>query len=140
MQLQVGVKVLLKREDGKILLLLRNPETYGKTVGKWDIPGGRIEPGSSLMDNLAREVREETNLQMVSTPYLIGAQDIIKEGERHVVRLTFVARTTGEPELDLNENTEYKWVTFGELRDEELLDSYVRTLLTEGNLHEDAWQ
>lgn len=76
MILQVGVKVLLKREDGKLLLVRRNEETYGKMIGKWDIPGGRIEPGSSLMENLRREVQEETSLAVTSDPRLIGAQDI----------------------------------------------------------------
>ena len=130
--------MLLKREDGKILLVLRNPVTYGKAMGKWDIPGGRIEPGSPLMENLAREVREETNLAMTSTPRLIGAQDIIKEGERHVVRLTYTAHTTGEPKLDLTENTEYRWAVFEELCAEANLDSYLRALIMEGNLHEGA--
>jgi len=139
MILQVGVKVVLRREDGKILLVRRNEKTYGKTIGKWDIPGGRIEPGSSLMENLAREVNEETKLAITSDPKLIGAQDIIKENERHVVRLTYTAYTTGEPVLDLTENSEYKWVTFEEVVDEELLDTYLRSLINAGHLFEHSW-
>lgn len=139
MILQVGVKVVLRREDGKILLVRRNEKTYGKTIGKWDIPGGRINSGSSLMENLAREVYEETKLAITSDPKLIGAQDIIKENERHVVRLTYTAYTTGEPELDLTENSEYKWVTFEEMVSEELLDTYLRSLINAGHLFEHSW-
>jgi len=139
MILQVGVKVLLKNEEGKILMVKRNEKTYGKMKGKWDIPGGRINTNSSLMENLAREVQEETNLTITSDPKLIGAQDIIVEGERHVVRLTYTAFTTGTPTLDLTENTEYRWSTFDELAHEEVLDTYLRGLIQAGNLHENAW-
>jgi len=139
MILQVGVKVVLKREDGKILLVRRNEVTYGKTIGKWDIPGGGINPGSSLMENLARDVEEETKLTITSTPRLISAQDSVKEGERHVVRLTYTAHTTGEPVLDLTENSEYKWVTFLEMADQEPLDTYLRSLINAGLLLEHSW-
>ena len=92
MNLQVGVKVFLKNEKGKILLLKRLEEKYGKTSGSWDIVGGRIEPGTSLIENLKREVEEETRLTITSTPYLIGAQDIITNDERHIVRLSLNTR------------------------------------------------
>src|SRR4051812_28259268 len=111
MTLQVGVKVFLRNPEGKILLLKRAEEKYGKTNGSWDIVGGRIDPGSSLIENLKREVLEETKLQLISEPKLIAAQDIMPNDDRHIVRLTYVANTVGDPELDLAENTEYKWVT-----------------------------
>ena len=139
MNLQVGVKVFLKNEDGKILLLKRSEEKYGKTSGSWDIVGGRIDPGTPLIENLKREVQEETQLEIISTPKLIGAQDIIPNDERHIVRLTYVATTTGEPVLDLSENTEHKWVTFEELSAEQDLDRYAKSLLSDGLLATNSW-
>lgn len=91
------------------------------------------------MDNLAREVREETGLSITSTPRLIGAQDIFVGSERHVVRLTYTAHAEGEAVLDLSENTDFKWCSFDELCEEELLDTYVRKLIESGNLHAGAW-
>src|SRR6185369_14466721 len=96
-KLQVGVKIFLRNADGKFLLLKRNPAKYGQVRGEWDIVGGRIDPGSKLIDNLKREVREETKLEIVSDPKLIFAQDIIPNEEKHVVRLSYVGDTTGEP-------------------------------------------
>ncbi|MDB5245088.1 MAG: hydrolase [Parcubacteria group bacterium] len=139
MNLQVGVKVFLKNEEGKILLLKRSEEKYGKTSGSWDIVGGRIDPGTPLIENLKREVTEETQLTITSTPKLIGAQDIIPNAERHIVRLTYVAHTTGEPVLDLSENVEYKWVTFEELAQESDLDAYAGSLVQEGLLTASSW-
>src|SRR5262245_33027108 len=108
MELQVGVKVLLKNAEGKFLLIRRSPEKYASD--KWDIPGGRIDPGSELLKNLVREVKEETGLEMTSIPKLIAAQDIMASEERHVVRLTYIGSAEGEPQLS-DEHTEYKWMS-----------------------------
>jgi len=101
MTLQVGVKIFLKNTEGKYLLLKRNPAKYPTTKGVWDIVGGRINLGSKLIDNLKREVKEETQLGIMTEPILIHAQDIIPNDEIYVVRLTYVGETTGEPKLDI---------------------------------------
>lgn len=131
MELQVGVKVFLKNPEGKYLVIRRSPEKYPETQ-KWDIPGGRIDAGTTLMENLAREVREETGLMFTGTPRLIAAQDILKVAGRHVVRLTYVGDAAeGEPILS-EEHTEYQWVTPGDLKRLEPLDSYCRALVDAG--------
>jgi len=133
--LQVGVKVFLKNTDGKYLLLHRSSEKYKDTKGSWDIVGGRIDPGSSLLENLKREVLEETKLKITSEPKLIYAQDIIlTEKERHIVRLTFTALTDGEPILDTSENVEFVWLDVEELKKQEDLDIYVKEILEKGLL------
>ena len=133
-KLQVGVKIFLKNKGGKYLLVRRSVKKYGETKGSWDIVGGRIEPGSKLIDNLRREVKEETGLEIISEPKLIYAQDIILGEEKHVVRLFYVGGTEGEPTLDTSENVEYKWLTIGEMREQEDLDIYVADILNQGLL------
>ena len=41
MELQVGVKVLLKNDQGEHLLLKRSSEKYPETPPKWDLVGGQ---------------------------------------------------------------------------------------------------
>lgn len=139
MILQVGVKVVLKNPEGKILLLRRAEGKYSKVVGSWDIPGGRIDPGTTLSENLNRELKEETGLIPASKPLLMAAQDILNFEDRHVVRLTYVARTEGEPTLDGLEHSEYQWVTFEELSKKEDLDVYVKELLVSSLLTKASW-
>lgn len=131
MELQVGVKVLLRNEDGAFLLIRRSPEKYGSD--KWDIPGGRIDPGSELLKNLVREVKEETGLDMTSIPKLIAAQDIMASETRHVVRLTYLGSAQGEPQLS-DEHTEYKWVLLARMKKLANLDSYLKRLLEDGTI------
>ncbi len=129
MILQVGVKAFLKNKEGKYLLVKRSAEKYKGASGSWDIIGGRIDPGTKLIENLAREIKEETQLPLLSEPQLIYAQDIIPNNEKHVVRLTYTALTHGEPVLDTSENTEYKWLTLDEIKKQEDLDIYVKEIL-----------
>lgn len=134
MILQVGVKIFLKNQDGKYLLMRRSPEKYPDVKGEWDIPGGRINPGSLLIENLRREVKEETRLEITSEPKLIYAQDIIPNEEKHVVRLSYTGETKGEPVLDISENVEYKWLSLAELKQHPNIDIYARKIIDGGYL------
>ena len=127
--LQVGVKILLKNKQGKYLLLRRSLKKYPEIRGRWDIPGGRINPGSTLLENLRREIKEETNLRLIGEPHLIAAQDILRSLDRHVVRLTYVGNAAGEVRLDTKENDEYKWLGQDEFEKMEDVDIYFRELL-----------
>jgi ADP-ribose pyrophosphatase YjhB (NUDIX family) len=123
-KLQVGVKVLLQNKKGNYLVVKRSSDKYKNVVGLWDIPGGRIDPGTPLIDNLKRELIEETKLLLQGTPKLLIAQDIIRLPERHVVRLTYVAQGEGEPVLD-EENTDFKWLSKEEILSLEDLDEFL---------------
>lgn len=131
MELQVGVKVLLKNPDGKYLLMRRSDYEAG-AAGKWDIPGGRIEVADGLRENLAREVMEEVGLTLTGEAKVIAAQDIFtKDGARHVVRITYVGTADGTPKLS-EEHTEFNWFTLAELKTLDHLDNYLKALLEEG--------
>lgn len=59
----LGVKALLYKNESKFLLLERNgssKETY------WDMPGGRLKKGETLLDTLQRELEEEIGLKQIN--------------------------------------------------------------------------
>ena len=138
MELQVGVKILLQNNEGRYLILRRSSAKYPEVSDRWDIAGGRIIPGTALIDNLKREVHEETQLKIEGEPKLIIAQDIIRDkngSSRHVVRLTYTGFANGTPILD-DENDAYAWLSMKEIRamPEGDLDKYFRELLESGLL------
>jgi ADP-ribose pyrophosphatase YjhB (NUDIX family) len=135
--LQVGVKVLLKNKEGKFLLVRRSLEKYPEVkTGRWDIVGGRINPGTPLIENLKREIREETGLELVGEPKLLAAQDIMPNTSRHVVRLTYVGNANGEVALDTSENDMHRWHSMDELMKLDDVDQYFKSLLTDGSILE----
>ena len=132
MDLQVGVKILLKNEDGKYLVVRRSAEKYPEVGAKWDIVGGRINAGFSLLENLKREVLEEIGLEIKYEPKLITAQDILKK-EIHVVRLTYLGLADGEVKLS-DEHSEYRWFSLEEISKLEPMDSYFKEVLSKFDL------
>jgi len=57
----------------------------------WHFPGGGVEPGESLVESLARELKEEGNIRVVGTPPLHGIfQNPGASGRDHVA--VFVVR------------------------------------------------
>lgn len=130
MILQVGVKILIKNRDGKYLLLHRSIKKYPEVNGKWDIVGGRIEPGKTLIENLRREVKEETTLNLLGEPRLVFAQDILRGKIKHVVRLTYLGKAKGKVVINKKEHDEYKWFSLKELRRLDDLDMYLKKILT----------
>jgi ADP-ribose pyrophosphatase YjhB (NUDIX family) len=86
-------------------------------------------PGTALVENVRRELVEETSMTgEVSSLQLLAAQDILRM-DKHVVRLTYTGTTTDKNvQLD-SDHTEYKWVSLEEMKTLKGLDEYVRKLL-----------
>lgn len=49
-------------EEGRILMVANHRDLGEGPVLCWDVPGGGVEEGESLVDALVREMREETGL------------------------------------------------------------------------------
>lgn len=69
----LGIKALLRRHDGRILLLQVNPKKLrGEQRQYWDLPGGRVQRGDTVVDTLRREVREETGIDALNAIKEVG--------------------------------------------------------------------
>jgi len=65
--------------DNKVLLLKKNPGLFG--AGKWNAPGGKLQPKESAEHCAIREVNEETGLK-VQQPRKIGTLVFFKFNKR----------------------------------------------------------
>ncbi len=112
MELQVGVKVLIRNDTGKYLFLKREQPLSDGTYS-WDIPGGRIYSDEPILAGLKREVLEETGIDISNTTLqILNSQDIfITNNNLHVVRLTYVANCLNEAIILSDEHSEYRYLS-----------------------------
>ena len=113
MNLQIGVKVILRNSSGELLFIKRAQRLENTADALWDIPGGRIEPHESLDEALRREIKEELGIELHGTPQLLNAQDIfVSSKDLHVVRLTYLL----DSDIDIavvqlsNEHQDVTWL------------------------------
>lgn len=62
----LGVKAIIRNAAGKVLLLKVNPKKlHNISEAYWDIPGGRIQRGSTVEETLQREIEEEIGVKEI---------------------------------------------------------------------------
>lgn len=113
---RIATKALIVNEKGQILIL-REANTYdeGTNAGRYDLPGGRLNPGEAFLDGLKREVDEETGLQIeVGKPiYVDEWRPVIKGVQNQIVAIFFACKlSAGTQNVRLSEDhDDYKWVS-----------------------------
>lgn len=59
----IGAKGLIRNNRGQVLLLLADVSNHSKNIDPyWDIPGGRVQKGGTILDTLIREIQEEIGI------------------------------------------------------------------------------
>ena len=91
----VGVGAVIM-DDGKVVLVKRRFEPL---AGQWSLPGGRLELGETLEAGLAREMLEETGLEVEVGPVVDVFDRILLDPERkvryHYVLIDYLCRPIG---------------------------------------------
>jgi len=124
-EVAVGAVVVRNRH----LLLVRRGR--GVSVGRWSLPGGRVESGELLADALRREMAEETGLD-VRVGGLVGIAERISD-QAHYVILDFWAETDGTP-MAGDDAAAVLWADSDVLRRLELVDGLLDFLSVHGVL------
>ena len=122
----VGAIVL---EKGELLLVKRDREP---ARGRWSLPGGRLEWGESLREGCAREVKEETGVE-IEVEGLAGIAERIlpdDDGEvvYHFVIHDFWAAPRSRETIPGDDVSEVRWVAVGELGELPLTDGLLEFL------------
>ena len=83
----IGVSAIVFDDYGRVLLIRRGKPP---AQGLWHAPGGKLEPGESLLEGCCREVREETGVEIVPGPIMAVVERRV-EGFHYVI-VDFLAR------------------------------------------------
>jgi 8-oxo-dGTP diphosphatase len=106
-------------DQDRVLLVQRGQEPL---KGAWSLPGGVVEVGETLEAALAREVREETSLDIVVGPVVEVLDSIRRDAggraEYHYVIIDYACRVrSGTPIVPANgtDAADVRWVPLSEL-------------------------
>jgi 8-oxo-dGTP diphosphatase len=109
----VGAAIM---RDGRVLAARR---TFpAEAAGRWEFPGGKVEPGETPSDALVREIAEELGCTIEVTSWL---PERVAIGERHVLTVARAVLVDGDPRP--HEHDEVRWLGPGELDDVDWLDA-----------------
>ncbi len=112
-------------DDPRHLLAARRA-TPASLAGRWEFPGGKVDPGESPEEALHRELREELGVRVGLGPEIVGPDaGAWRLSTRYVMRLWLVEVVAGTPE-PLVEHDELRWLPRGQWLDVPWLDADVR--------------
>jgi 8-oxo-dGTP pyrophosphatase MutT (NUDIX family) len=121
---KVVAKALITDNSGNLLMLFRGM-THPNFPGHLDLPGGEVEENEEWNKAVAREVMEETALQIDSSS-LKKSLEKSYPNVTHVLYTTTLTDTSPKPSLSW-EHSGYKWYTKNDLLKKSLpkgVDSY----------------
>jgi 8-oxo-dGTP diphosphatase len=101
--------------DGRVLAARRT--TPPVAAGRWEFPGGKVEPDESPEAALVREIAEELGVEIELTQWLDGAAPI---GSTHMLTVALARIVAGDPEP--TEHDRIRWLTAAELDDVDWLE------------------
>lgn len=111
--LVVGAAII---NHGKIFIAKRS--TSGKNFGKWEFPGGKIEPHEHEKEALKREIREELEWSILVGPHL--SKTFATINDKNICLNIYLAELiSGNLEPKLNVHSAFRWVLPEELSEYE---------------------
>lgn len=105
----VGAAVI---RDGLILAAKRGEKM--SLPGKWEFPGGKVEPGETREQSLIRELNEELGIDVRVEQFV--ARGVVETADLRVELDVFICSITqGEPRA--HEHAELRWLESAQLSD-----------------------
>ncbi len=99
--------------SGRDLLLIQRGREPAK--GLWAVPGGKVEKGERLRDTVAREVKEETGLEVEIGEVVWAGESIGDHG--HIVLIDYLAEVSGGTLKAGDDAADVAWVDIDEASD-----------------------
>ena len=115
-------------DDGNLLLVRRG---RGPAAGEWSVPGGRVEPGETLVEAVVRELLEETAVEGVCEE-MIGWVERIGDGYHFVILDFRVNVLPGAEPVAGDDAVEAAWVPLHDVAELNVVEGLVEFLHDHG--------
>ena len=122
------MKAVIVDGEGRTLLIRRSKANKNFT-GKWEWPGGKVDPGEDFAVAAIRETKEETGLDVELTGVAGVAQ--FEMPKAFVAMLCMEAKIIGGEMQLSREHDDYQWVPLARLAEMDLIDGSVRDCMLE---------
>lgn len=107
----IDVVAALIIKDNKILIAKRSTGDES-LLGKWEFPGGKVEPNETEISAIEREIKEEFELDVKSKRYITNN---VCEYPSKIVNLKLYECDYISGKFHLHDHSEYKYVTLDEI-------------------------
>ena len=121
------VGAIILNEKNKVLIMSRKTDDFMGGID--ELPSGNMEQGENIYDALVREVKEETNLDIVNVKSYIGSFDYISGSGKKSRQYNFVLDVKNTENIILTEHDEYNWLTIEEIRKSNKITNEVKYIL-----------
>ncbi|WP_327234667.1 (deoxy)nucleoside triphosphate pyrophosphohydrolase [Streptomyces sp. NBC_01317] len=103
-------------DRGRLLAARRSAPP--ELAGRWELPGGKVEPGEGPEQALVRELREELGVETRPVERIPGQWPL---GRGHVLQVWTARLLSGEPR-PLEDHDEVRWLGLDEVHTVDWLD------------------
>lgn len=126
--IRFGGKVLILRESSKYI--------DGTNVTKYDVVGGRIQPGQRFDESLLREIDEETKLKVtLGKPFFVNEWRPVVKGEQwQIVGTFFVCEATSAKVVLSDDHDSFEWIDPNDYKNYNLIENLVPAFETYNHL------
>ena len=100
----INVVAAIIKKGNKVFIAERG---YGEFKGKWEFPGGKIEPGETGEEAIVREIKEELKSDIEVEQFFYEIND---KHEDRVFNVKFYICRLVKGDLVLTEHLNSKWV------------------------------
>jgi 8-oxo-dGTP diphosphatase len=104
--IRVAVGIIVD-SDGNLLLCQR--PSHKPYPLQWEFPGGKVEPGESLVEALRRELTEELSIHIVGADQIHEETTTYSTGETY--RVAYFLVTSWDGELQYGEFADVTWTS-----------------------------
>ena len=111
--------LVLKRDSNKL---------QGNT---WCLPAGKVDSGESEVEAMTREIFEELSANVSKKDLVLGKKMFVRYPDYDYIFYTFTLNLIKKFNvvLNLNEHSEYRWVSKESLHDLDLIPDFMESML-----------